>query len=103
MVASAELHGRPAAARNAGAGKAQDEYLAFTDNDCTPTPERLKAFARASQQAPRALVGGSTTNALSDNIYVIASQVIVEAARGYFFNDAQRVPVLRVEQSGSSG
>jgi GT2 family glycosyltransferase len=74
----------PAAARNAGAGKAQGEYLAFTDDDCTPAPDWLKGFARVFEHRPRALVGGCTTNALSDNIYATASQVIVEAARAYF-------------------
>lgn len=74
----------PAAARNAGAAKAQGEYLAFTDDDCTPDPGWLQGFARAFERAPRALVGGCTANALPDNIYATASQVIVEAARAYF-------------------
>lgn len=74
----------PAAARNAGADKAQGEYLAFTDDDCIPVPGWLKGFAHAFQQAPQALVGGCTTNGLPGNIYATASQVIVDAARAYF-------------------
>lgn len=74
----------PAAARNAGAHKAKGEYLAFIDDDCVPTPGWLNGFARTFQQAPRALLGGCTTNGLPGNIYATASQVIVDAARAYF-------------------
>jgi GT2 family glycosyltransferase len=74
----------PAAARNAGAEKAQGQYLAFTDDDCIPDPGWLNGFARAFQQAPHALVGGCTTNALPGNIYSAVSQMIVNAAMDYF-------------------
>lgn len=75
----------PAAARNAGADKAEGEYLAFTDDDCLPDPGWLSGFARTFQQAPQALVGGCTSNGLPGNIYAAASQMIVEAATAYFF------------------
>jgi GT2 family glycosyltransferase len=74
----------PAAARNAGANKAQGKYIAFTDDDCLPAPGWLNGFAHAFQQAPQALVGGCTINGLPRNIYSTASQVIVDAARVYF-------------------
>ncbi|MDF2459430.1 MAG: putative glycosyltransferase [Nitrospira sp.] len=74
----------PAAARNAGAEKAQGKYLAFTDDDCMPAPGWLNGFVRAFEEAPQALVGGRTANGLPDNTYSTASQMIVNAAMEYF-------------------
>ena len=74
----------PAEARNAGAVKAQGRYLAFTDDDCMPSPDWLNGFARAFRQAPQALVGGRTANGLPTNTYSTASQLIVNAAMDYF-------------------
>jgi glycosyltransferase involved in cell wall biosynthesis len=50
----------PAAARNAGwrAGRAQ--FVAFTDDDCEPTPTWLEAILRAAGESPGAIVQGST-------------------------------------------
>jgi len=38
-------HAGPAAARNNGAERARGEFLAFTDDDCRPAPNWLKALA----------------------------------------------------------
>jgi GT2 family glycosyltransferase len=70
----------PAAARNLGAQHATGEFLAFTDDDCTPSPEWLRQLAAAFAENPEALVGGWTINALAGNLCSTASQLILETA-----------------------
>jgi glycosyltransferase involved in cell wall biosynthesis len=45
-------------ARNAGAKLAQGQYLAFTDDDCAPTPDWLTFLAQGLEGAPQAMIGG---------------------------------------------
>ncbi len=68
----------PAAARNAGARAARGEWLAFTDDDCRPVPGWLRGLEAALAQDPSALVGGQTVNALADNRWAEASQLLVD-------------------------
>jgi cellulose synthase/poly-beta-1,6-N-acetylglucosamine synthase-like glycosyltransferase len=68
----------PAAARNAGAAQAQGQYLAFTDDDCTPTPTWLDQLVRQLGLTPNALVGGHTQNLLPHNRYATASQLLID-------------------------
>jgi len=63
-----ESHGGPSAARNAGAARARGEFLAFTDDDCAPTPEWLENIASRLANSATCLVGGHTINALTENI-----------------------------------
>lgn len=84
-------HGGPAAARNAGALCAQHEYLAFTDDDCAPSPGWLQAFASAYSQKPDPdndpddyLLGGYTRNLLECNPYSTASQLLVDYLYEYY-------------------
>jgi GT2 family glycosyltransferase len=71
-------HAGPAAARNAGAQHAQGAFLAFTDDDCAPSPGWLRALALRLEQAPNSAVGGRTINALSSNLYSAATQMLID-------------------------
>jgi glycosyltransferase involved in cell wall biosynthesis len=50
----------PAAARNAGWRAARASIVAFTDDDCEPTPTWLEAILRAAVARPGAIVQGAT-------------------------------------------
>jgi GT2 family glycosyltransferase len=74
----------PAAARNRGATEAQGEFLAFTDDDCQPLPDWLDRFAASLANAPDAMIGGKTINALVDNPYSTASQKLIDYLYEYY-------------------
>lgn len=82
----------PAAARNTGARIAKFEHLAFTDDDCTPDPGWLGAFARALADTPDAMAGGRTINVLGNNIYAVASQSIVDFLYSYYGAERGNAP-----------
>ena len=75
----AQPHSGPAVARNLGAARARGTYLAFLDDDCWPSPEWLKQIENAFSAHPEreAVVGGRTENALPDNPFSEASELIV--------------------------
>lgn len=77
-------HAGPAQARNTGAHAATNEFLAFTDDDCEPAPEWLARLAAALASNPGALVGGHTLNALTQNAYSSASQLLIDYIYGYY-------------------
>ena len=74
----------PANARNTGAAAAHGDYLVFTDDDCQPDVGWLMALAKALQEVPQALVGGCTINALPDNLYSTASQLLIDYLYDYY-------------------
>jgi GT2 family glycosyltransferase len=74
----------PASARNAGAAAAEGEYLAFTDDDCQVHADWLTALAATIAAWPNALIGGHTINALPDNIYSSASQLLIDYLYSYY-------------------
>jgi glycosyltransferase involved in cell wall biosynthesis len=89
-----EPHGGPSAARNAGAARARGEFLAFTDDDCAPTPEWLENIAARLTSFPTCLVGGRTINALTENIYSAASQALIDVIYAHFNSDPTNAQFL---------
>lgn len=79
-------HGGPARARNAGGHAAKGDYLAFTDDDCRPSPGWLASLATAFARNPGAAIGGRTINRLARNPYATASQLLVDYLYAYFVN-----------------
>jgi GT2 family glycosyltransferase len=80
----------PAAARNCGAREAQGEYLAFTDDDCTPATDWLQKLAAIHASYPCAGVGGRTLNKLSQNSCSQTSQMIIETVYQYYNTDSNQ-------------
>lgn len=74
----------PAAARNRGAAEAQGEFIAFTDDDCQPTADWLTKFAASFANAPQAMLGGKTINALDNNPFSAASQKLIDYLYEYY-------------------
>ncbi len=77
-------HSGPAAARNAGAARAEGDLLVFTDDDCRPEPDWLAAFAGRFAVAPGRALGGRTLNALPANPFSTASQLLVSYLYDYY-------------------
>ncbi len=68
----------PAAARNYGATQAIGDYIAFTDDDCEPSPGWLRAFEETYAGRTDAICGGPLTNRLSSNSYSEATQKLLD-------------------------
>ena len=82
-----QLHSGPATARNTGAMQAKGQYLAFTDDDCMPAPEWLQSLTVRFAKTPDHMIGGRTINALPDNLYSTACQVLVDYLYTYYNAD----------------
>jgi glycosyltransferase involved in cell wall biosynthesis len=74
----------PAVARNRGAAEAKGGFLAFTDDDCAPSPSWLHTLADAFRDAPDCGVGGKTINTLTDNLYSATSQLLLDYLYEYY-------------------
>jgi GT2 family glycosyltransferase len=73
-----QAHAGPATARNTGAARARGDHLAFTDDDCQAEPDWLRELAAGLDGTPDLAVGGRTVNALPDNPYASATQLLVD-------------------------
>jgi glycosyltransferase involved in cell wall biosynthesis len=79
-----QRHAGPATARNLGAECAGGEFLAFTDDDCAPTPTWLSTIEARLRATPNQLIAGRVINALPRNPYSSASQILIDYLVGYF-------------------
>jgi GT2 family glycosyltransferase len=77
----------PGGARNFGSRRARGEFLAFTDDDCEPHANWLRALAAAFAVSPDRIIGGRTINALPHNLYAETSQAIIEVVYAHFNAD----------------
>jgi GT2 family glycosyltransferase len=82
-----QAHAGPAVARNTGAARAKGKFLAFTDDDCAPAPDWLQSLAARFARASDCAIGGRTLNALPDNPYSTASQLLVAYLYSYYNAD----------------
>jgi GT2 family glycosyltransferase len=73
-----------AAARNTGAARARGQLLAFLDDDCAPATDWLQTLATRFAATPTHGIGGRTLNALPDNSYSSASQMLVDYLYQYY-------------------
>jgi GT2 family glycosyltransferase len=80
-------HTGPSGARNAGAGAARSEFVAFTDDDCEPSPGWLPALEKALADNPGAAVGGVTVNGVPAATTAAASQAVVDSVHAQFNRD----------------
>jgi len=74
----------PATARNTGAARARGEFIVFTDDDCAPAPDYLQRLAERLAKTTACALGGRTINALSDNPYSTASQLLIDYLYAYY-------------------
>lgn len=85
-----QMNAGPAAARNSGAARAKGGFLAFTDDDCMPAPNWLRAFASRFEKTPDCVIGGRTVNLLTDNIYSTTSQLIIDVVYRHYNAEPNR-------------
>ena len=78
----------PATARNNGVMRARGAFVAFTDDDCTVAPDWLSVLEAETREHPDALLGGRAINALDDNSFATASQMLVDYLYEYYHRSA---------------
>jgi len=83
-------HAGPARARNTGAAGARGRFLVFTDDDCTPAPDWLRSLALRFAGSPDHGICGRTVNAIPDNLWSGASQLLIDYLYGCYNADSYR-------------
>lgn len=94
LVLLRQANAGPAAARNYGAQQAKGEFFAFTDDDCKPTANWLRVLAERFREVSGAMIGGHTVNALPDNLYATASQILIDYIYRYYNANPDRAYFL---------
>jgi GT2 family glycosyltransferase len=82
-----QQHSGPAAARNRGAQEARGAYLAFTDDDCKPSPDWLQKIEKIFEAHPKCVIAGRAVNLLQENLYSEASQIVCDYLHSYYNRD----------------
>jgi GT2 family glycosyltransferase len=84
IVSLKQAHAGPAAARNAGAARANGSSFVFLDDDCVPANDWLRALETRIAAARTHAIGGRTLNGLRDNLYSSASQLLIDYLYEYY-------------------
>ncbi|MGQ0765849.1 MAG: glycosyltransferase [Gemmatimonadota bacterium] len=90
----------PATARTVGAREAQGTIVAFTDDDCSPDRDWLRALDNTFPDDPDNIaVGGLTINECAGNLYSTATQYLLDALFAWYNGnpeDAKFFPTLNL-------
>ena len=77
----------PGPARNRGVNEATGKWIAFTDDDCLPDPQWLELLLARERRDPGTLVGGTTINGLTNELFASTSQLIIDLVYEHFNSD----------------